>query len=120
MTIQRLVIRRESGLYEILEPDDVYYLEAREDDTLVRRRDAEPLFDMRSITDLASALEPFGFLRIHRSYAINLARVRQIQRRGRGRDWEVRMDPPVNRVLPVSRRSLPVLLAALGAPPDDV
>jgi hypothetical protein len=30
-----------------------------------------------------------------------------------GRDWEVQLEPPVNRVLPVSRDALPDLLEAL-------
>lgn len=115
MTVQRLLIRRGADLWEVLEPEQVYYLEAQDDETLIRRRDADPLVDTRSLSELAAALKPIGFQRIHRSYVVNLARVRQIRRREEGRDWEVRMDPPVNSLLPVSRGLLPELLAALGA-----
>jgi DNA-binding LytR/AlgR family response regulator len=52
-------------------------------------------------------------VRIHRSHAVNLRRVREI-RPVDGGGWEVRMDPPVNRVLPVSRRQASDLFAAYG------
>ncbi len=46
---------------------------------------------------------PHGFLQIHREYVVNLRQIRQIRRRDDGRDWEVKLEPPVNRILPVSR-----------------
>ena len=49
---------------------------------------------------------PHGFLQIHREYVVNLRRIRLIRRRDEGRDWEVTLEPPVNRVLPVSRGAL--------------
>jgi len=45
---------------------------------------------------------------IHRSWAVNLRRVREI-RPAAGGGWEVKLDPPVNRVLPVSRRRVSAL-----------
>ena len=52
--------------------------------------------------------EPFGFAMIHRSWAVNLRRVREI-RPAADSGWEVNLDPPVNRVLPVSRRRVSAL-----------
>jgi hypothetical protein len=43
-----------------------------------------------------------------------IARVRQVRRREDGRDWEVRMQSPVNRILPVSREGWETLRKALG------
>ncbi len=37
---------------------------------------------------------------------------REIRHRKTGSDWEVKLQPPVNRVLPVSRRRLKALLEA--------
>ena len=55
-----------------------------------------------------------GFVRIHRSYLINLDRVREIRLRGdHSNDWEVKLDPPVNAVLPVSRHYLAALRKVL-------
>jgi len=45
---------------------------------------------------------------IHRSWAVNLRRVREI-RPAADSGWEVKLDPPVNRVLPVSRRRVTAL-----------
>jgi hypothetical protein len=42
------------------------------------------------------------------SWAVNLRRVREIRPAAEG-GWEVKLDPPVNRVLPVSRRRVSAL-----------
>jgi DNA-binding LytR/AlgR family response regulator len=44
---------------------------------------------------------------------VNLNRVFELRSRG-GDEWELKMDPPVNKVLPVSRRRLPDLRELLG------
>ncbi len=44
------------------------------------------------------------FFRIHRTYCVNLDRVREIRRRRNDpNDWELKLDPPVNSVLPLGR-----------------
>jgi hypothetical protein len=43
---------------------------------------------------------------------VNLRRIREL--RPRGRDWEVRLDPPVNLVLPVSRNAASGLFRLFG------
>ena len=58
--------------------------------------------------------EPYGFLRISREVAVNLHRIRDIRLRPSGRDWEVKLEPPVNKVLPVSRALLSTLWEAFG------
>jgi len=45
---------------------------------------------------------------------VNLRRVRELRGRQEGDDWEVKLEPPVNRVLPVSRSALKALLRAAG------
>jgi len=67
-----------------------------------RRHRSSPL------SELFDAFEPFGFAMIHRSWAVNLRRVREI-RPAADSGWEVKLDPPVNRVLPVSRRRVSAL-----------
>jgi DNA-binding LytR/AlgR family response regulator len=101
------------GLRELVNVDDVFYLEAVGDETRVRRRGARTLVDVRPLGELLPLFESHGFLQIHRSHAVNLRRIRQLRRRERGRDWEVKLEPPVNRVLPVSRDAYPSLVAAL-------
>jgi hypothetical protein len=45
---------------------------------------------------------------------VNLRRVRELRPRDEGDDWEVRLEPPVNRVLPVARGELARLESAFG------
>jgi DNA-binding LytR/AlgR family response regulator len=60
--------------------------------------------------------EPFGFVRIHREHAVNIAHVRLLRLQADGRDWELKLEPPVNRVLPVARDRLNTLRRFLGEP----
>jgi DNA-binding LytR/AlgR family response regulator len=97
-----------------VDPDDVYYLEASGDDTIVRRRGRRTLRDVRSLGEMMAAFEPHHFYRVHEKWAVNLRRVQEIRLQRDGRDWEVVMRPPVNHVLPVSRRRLPGLERRFG------
>ena len=112
--LDRVVLHLGDGERRVVDPADVYYLEAQDEDTRVRLRSARPLVDMRPIRELLPLFAPHGFLQIHREYVVNLRRVRLIRRRDEGRDWEVKLEPPVNRVLPVSRGALAKLWRAFG------
>jgi len=94
----------------VVDPHDVYYLEARGDETDIRLRGASRLLDVRSLGEVMKDLGPAGFVRIHRNHAVNPGRVREIRLAGRA--WQVQLEPPVNKVLPVSRGSLATLLQA--------
>lgn len=97
-----------------VDPSDVYFLEAVGDDTLVRLRSNRRLRDLRPLGTLLRQFAPYGFVRVHRNHAVNLARIREIRRRKRSQDWELKLEPPVNRVLPVSRGQVRKLLMAFG------
>lgn len=117
MTLDRMLlhVRRGSRLVKrAVDPADVYFLEADGGDTLVRLRGSRRLRDVRPIAEVAALFEPFGFLAIHRAHAVNLRRVRELRPRDEGSDWEVKLDPPVNRVLPVARGELTRVEAAFG------
>ena len=103
-------------LRRVVDADDIYYLEAQGDETDVRLRGARPLRDVRSLGEVLEELGPLGFVRIHRNHAVHSGRVCEIRPDASGSGWEVRLEPPVNEVLPVSRRSLTVLLSAYRAP----
>lgn len=51
---------------------------------------------------------------IHREHAVNIAHVRLLRLQTDGRDWELKLEPPVNSVLPIARDRLASLRAALG------
>ena len=110
----RVVLHVSDGLRQVVDPADVYYLEAQGEDTQVRLRSARPLVDMRPLRKLVPLFVPHGFLQIHREYVVNLRRIREIRRRDEGRDWEVKLEPPVNRVLPVSRGAVERLWKRFG------
>ena len=97
-----------------MDPSEVYYLEVLEEATRVRLRSARTLVDTRPADKVVPLFEPHGFLQIHREYMVNLRRIREIRRRKNGRDWEVKLEPPVNRVLPVSRGALDSLRKSFG------
>jgi DNA-binding LytR/AlgR family response regulator len=97
--------------HRIVDAEDIYYLEAQGDETDVRLRGERLLRDIRSLGEVLKDLARFGFVRIHRNHAVNPAVVREV-RPTADSGWEIRLEPPVNKVLPVSRRSLRSLLGA--------
>jgi DNA-binding LytR/AlgR family response regulator len=106
-----LLVHLKGRVRRVVDADDIYYLEAQGDETDVRLRGRRPLRDVRSLGEVLEELGS-GFVRIHRNHAVHPGHVYEIRPAVAGAGWEVRLEPPVNRVLPVSRRSLTVLLAA--------
>ncbi len=100
----RLLLHLKNSRRLVVEPDESYYLEAVGDETIVRRRGRQTLRDVRSLGELMALFERFHFHHIHDKWAVNLHRLREIRPQRDGEDWEVVLRPPVNRVLPVSRR----------------
>ncbi len=109
----RILLHLQDGRRIPADPQEIYLLQAEGGETLVRTRHAQPLTDVRQLSELIDAFEPFGFAQIHRSLAVNLHRVREIRSAPNG-GWEVKLDPPVNRVLPVSRRRVSTLWERFG------
>jgi len=109
----RILLHLQDGKRIPVDPQEIYLLEAEGGETLVRTRHAQPLTDVRQLSELIDSFGPFGFAQIHRSWAINLRRVREIRPGSEG-GWEVKLDPPVNRVLPVSRRRISALWECFG------
>ncbi len=110
----RLLLHLKNSRRLVVEPDEIYYLEAAGDETIVRRRGRRTFRDVRSLGEVMPAFESSHFHRIHDSWAVNLRRVREIRPQRDGRDWEVVLKPPVNRVLTVSRRRLAGLMGRFG------
>ena len=110
----RMLVWRSAREATVVEPMDAYWLEAEGRTTWIRLRNRRRLRDHRSLAEIVQALEPFGFLRIHRNHAVNLRRLAEVRRRRSGVDWEVKLEPPVNRVLPVARGREQALVAALS------
>lgn len=98
----RFLLRLAPDRWRAVDLEDVYLVEAEGDDTRVRLRSRDVLEDVRRLGEIEEILGPAGFVRIHRSYLVNPARVLEIRRRDGAEGYEVVLEPPVNRVLPVS------------------
>ena len=80
-SIRRVLIKVSELRRVPVAPKDVYSLEAVGGDTRVRLRAKHPLHDLRPLGKLLEEFTPYGFLRIHRNHAVNLARIQEIRRR---------------------------------------
>ena len=109
----RILIHLADGARYPIDPDDIYLLEAEGGETHIRTRAAKTLLDERTLGKIEALLLPHGFVRIHRSFIVNPRRIRLIRPR-ENEGWEVKLAPPVNRVLPVSRDLTECLWAAFG------
>ena len=112
--IDRVLLHLSENLRVPIDPQKIYLLEADGDDTLIRTRGKHLKRDLRKLGELMRDFEPHGFLRIHRNYAVNLLRIREIARRKQGEGWQVRLQPAVNLVLPVGETHLANLWRAFG------
>ena len=97
----------------MLDPAEIYHLEAVGDQTRVRLSRRRARLDVRALGTVLERWARLGFVRIHRSHAVNIAAIHLLRRRDQGRDWEVKLEPPMNQVLPVSREALGALIATL-------
>ena len=116
MAPHRILIHISRNEHRVLDPDDVYFLRARGGETEIRLRSRTPLVDVRPIGEVTPLFEPFGFVRVHREHAVNIAHIRVLRLQADGRDWELKLEPPVNRVLPIARDRLKTLRRFLGEP----
>ncbi len=111
---ERILLHLGRDLRRAIDAADIYYLEAVGQTTLVRLRSSRPVRDVRSLGELIPVLSGFGVLRVHRNHAANVRHVLEIRRRDAAADWEIKLEPPVSRVLPVGRSALRRLWAAFG------
>ena len=111
--VKRLPVKRAGGSIDLIEIDGIIYLEAKGDDTLIRTKRKKPYKSVQRVGELAKKLPTPAFVRCHREYIVNLNRVRSITPRN-SRDYDLRMDPPVNRRIPIARNHLKQIRKTLG------
>jgi DNA-binding LytR/AlgR family response regulator len=100
----RIAIKVSTRRFVLFDVGEIYFLESDGHDTWVRTARKTRVRSVRSLGELEKALKPHGFVRVHKSYLVNLDRVREVRlRKGDDNDWELKLDPPVNSVLPVGR-----------------
>ena len=113
-TTERVLLHLGRDRRRAIDASDVYLLEATGETTLVRLRSPKRLADARALGELLPLLSLFGIVRIHRNHAVNVHHVLEIRRRAGEADWEIKLEAPVNEVLPVGRTYLKRLWAAFG------
>jgi two-component system LytT family response regulator/two-component system response regulator LytT len=112
-TVKRLPVKGADGAIELIEIDGIFYLEARGENTLIRTRRKKPYKSVQRLGELANKLPAPAFIRCHREYVVNLNRVRVLTPRD-SRDYDLRLDPPVNTRLPIARKRLGAIRKILG------
>jgi len=103
--VRRLPVKGKKGSIELIEIEGIFYLEAKGHDTLIRTRRKKPYHSVQRLGELAKRLPTPAFVRCHREYIINLNRVRSLTQR-KSKDYDLRLDPPVNRRIHIARNRL--------------
>jgi DNA-binding LytR/AlgR family response regulator len=96
---------------ELIDEQQVHYVQAQGDYCRVHTYDRSYL-STSSLRELEEALPPERFVRIHRSYLVNLARVASVRRAGTDR-LRLALDDAQHTELEVSRRQAARVRAAL-------
>lgn len=109
---QRIPATGDDGVTLLLDPADVLWAEADRDRSRLTLADGRTLDSPRSLRALEDQL-PSGFMRIHRSAIVNLARIAALEPAGPGR-VQVRLADDAGTTLEVARRQTRALRAALG------
>jgi two-component system LytT family response regulator len=76
--LQRIVVRDEDGNIQVIPAARVDYVEA-DDEAIVIACGGTKTRKQQSIGDLAAELDPGRFVRIHRSYLLNIDRIEKIE-----------------------------------------
>ena len=76
--LQRVIVRAEDGSIQVVPVSRIDYIEAADDAILIATGGTK-LRKQQSIGDLAAELDPARFVRIHRSYLLNIDRVEKIE-----------------------------------------
>ena len=111
--LKRLPVKNTNGSIDLIEIDAIFYLEAKEGDTLIRTKRKRPYRSVQRMHELAKRLPAPAFVQCHREYIVNLNRVRAITPRN-NRDYDLRLDPPVNRRIPIARDRFGSIRKILG------
>ena len=111
--VRRLPVKYEDGTIDLIEIDGIFYLEAQGENTLIRTRRKKPYKSVQRLGELAKKLPAPAFVRCHREYIVNLNRVRSLTPRS-SRGYDLKLDPPVNRRIPIARDRLEKIRKILG------
>jgi DNA-binding LytR/AlgR family response regulator len=113
LKVQKLPVKNANGSIDLIEIDSIFYLEAHQGDTIIRTKRKKPYRSVQRLHELAKKLPKPPFVRCHREYIVNLNRVRSITPR-KTQDYDFKLDPPVNKRIPISRKRLANIHKIIG------
>jgi two-component system LytT family response regulator len=76
--LQRVVVRSEEGTIDVVPVARIDYIEA-DDDAIVVATAGKKLRKQQPLSELAAELDPDRFVRIHRSYLLNIERLEKVE-----------------------------------------
>ena len=74
---KKIVAKRGNKIY-LIDIDDVYYIKADLDEVIIRVKDADAYL-RKKIGDMQNLLEGKNFFRVHRSYIVNVDKIKSMQ-----------------------------------------
>ena len=107
------VIALRDDRWVLLDPREIRFAESDRNNVWLASDQGRLRAAARGLDHLEQQLEDKGFLRVHRRFLINLARVREIERSFKGALF-VATDKRTHETVPVARRNIPALRQALG------
>lgn len=76
-TSKKLVAKRGNRIY-LIEVDDIFYIKADLDEVIIKIKDADA-YIRKKIGDMQTLLKGKNFFRIHRSYIVNVDKIKSMQ-----------------------------------------
>jgi two-component system LytT family response regulator len=73
------LVARDGGLVHVIQVDTLDLVEAR-DDYVCLRSGGREVRKQQTLTELAAQLDPIRFVRVHRSFIVNVAKIERIER----------------------------------------
>jgi len=78
------ILSKYGDSYVLLKPEEIHYVKADLSEVMIRTKNGFSYYAQK-ISDLYERLESFGFIRIHRSYLININEIKEIQTIGQSK-----------------------------------
>lgn len=102
LTLPRRILAVQDGRILLLHPEEIRYAQSARHNVWLVTDQGRVRAQTQGIDNVQRELEPFGFMRIHRSFVVNLNRIREISHCPRGM-LTVSTELRKNEALPVSR-----------------
>jgi len=72
------ILSKTGESYLLLKPEDIYYVKADLSEVMIRSKKGFSYYAQK-ISDLEEKLKPYNFVRVHRSYLVNINEIKEIQ-----------------------------------------